>query len=282
MAAHPADDLVPLVIAAAVRAAKITRETELDNCLDTSAMAIWARWMDQSFIPIPSPVSGMALDGGGKEMVEVGNNSGSEVWNNDQPVASRGDCLTHGGGRRGGEDFDFSDDFGDFGGGRFERGPRRGPGRNPFCGCPHRGRGQLPPGMEFAPPWLFDDFDEDDFDDFETMASFGGMPLGRRERGPPGSGRGGVRITREGGPIVVNNDFGGPPHRGPGRSGLDIRPDENYNAAGYDGGGCDDDDDDDDDDDHDKVVMWGGFGGRFQPRVYRTRNGGTLRIHSRC
>ncbi|EXJ74573.1 uncharacterized protein A1O5_02869 [Cladophialophora psammophila CBS 110553] len=209
----------------------------------------------------------------------VGNDSDFEVWNNGRLVASGGDRLTHGGGRRGGEhlyfDDDFSDDFDDFGGGPFERESRRGPGSNPFGGRSPRGRGQLPPGMEFVPPWLFDDFDEDDFHDFEITASFGGMPLGRRERGPRRGGREGIRITRQGGAMVVDNQFGSPPHRGPGRSGLDIMPDEDYNADDYDGG-----DDDHDGNEEDEEAMGGSSGGRFQDRVYRTRNGGTLRIHS--
>ncbi|OQV02243.1 hypothetical protein CLAIMM_07477 [Cladophialophora immunda] len=205
-----------------------------------------------------------------------GNDSGFEVWNNGQLVASGGDRLGRGAGPQGRGDFAFdfddegyySDDLDEFGGGPFGRGPPLGPAGDPFGRGPRRGPGRFPPsmGLDGIPPWLFDEFggDDDDFDDHGMMGPFGVRSPGRRGGGPGRSGRSGVRVTRHGGAIVVDNEFGGPPRGGGGRSGLDLGPDDDY--SDYDSG-------------YDDEIAGGSFAGRTGDRVMRLRNGGTLRIH---
>ncbi|KIX92859.1 uncharacterized protein Z520_11523 [Fonsecaea multimorphosa CBS 102226] len=196
----------------------------------------------------------------------VDNDNGFEVWNNGQLVASGGGRSTRGTGPRGGGDigFDFddddsfSDDFDDFGGSPFGRGPL---GRGP-----RRGPGPFPPGMGRGdiPAWLCDEFDDDDFDDFEMVSGFGGRPPAGPGIGPRRGGPGGVRVTRQGGAIVIGNDF--PPRGSGGQSGHDLDPEAEY--------------DDDYDDDYDDFTG-GSFGGRNGARIFRTRDGGTFRIHQR-
>ncbi|OAP57175.1 hypothetical protein AYL99_07913 [Fonsecaea erecta] len=210
----------------------------------------------------------------------VVSDNGFEVWNNGELVASGGDRLTRGAGRRGRDDFAFgfgdeeyySDGFDDFGTGTYGRGPPLGSRGGPFGRGSRRGPGELPPGMEFnhIPPWFLDEFDDDGFDDFQMIGALGGRPPRSRGSGPRRGGRGGIRVTRQGGGVVVDNEFEGTPRESGGRTGYGPQLDNEYEN---------DDDDDGDDSGYDDELVEGSLGGRNRDRIMRFSDGATLRIH---